>query len=184
MSQETLAENQDFRVGTTRNIVLVAFPDVQMLDVCGPFDAFSLANLALQITSTVGQPTYQLKVVAAQAGPLDDLVRAADRRASCVRRNRLPDRYADRGWRPGGVRTGRFRCGIGRVDQRKRRHGYGGSHPSAPVPFCSPRAVSWTVGERPRIGVSPSNWRTLTPRSPSRPIGSSSGMATSTPRVG
>ncbi len=73
MSQETfvdLKDNPEDRVGTTRNIVLVAFPDVQMLDVCGPFDTFSLANLALQITSTVGQPTYQLKVVAAQAGPL------------------------------------------------------------------------------------------------------------------
>jgi len=70
MSQETLAGNQDDRVGATRNIVFIAFPDVQMLDVCGPFDAFSFANRCMHMTGRVDQPTYQLEVVAAQAGPL------------------------------------------------------------------------------------------------------------------
>jgi transcriptional regulator GlxA family with amidase domain len=44
MSQETLADNQDCRVRTTRNIVFVAFPDVELLDVCGPFDVFAFAG--------------------------------------------------------------------------------------------------------------------------------------------
>ncbi|MBA3493483.1 MAG: hypothetical protein H0T87_05005 [Gammaproteobacteria bacterium] len=70
MSQETLADNQDGRVGATRNIVFVAFPDLQMLDVCGPFDAFSFANRCLAMVGRVDQPTYRLEVVAAQAGPL------------------------------------------------------------------------------------------------------------------
>jgi len=70
MSQETLRDNEDNRVGATRNIVFVAFPDMQMLDVCGPFDAFSLANYGQQVTGRVDQPTYQIEVVAAQAGPL------------------------------------------------------------------------------------------------------------------
>ena len=48
----------------------VAFPDVQMLDVCGPFDAFSFANRGQQMTGRVDQPTYRLEVVAAQTGPL------------------------------------------------------------------------------------------------------------------
>jgi transcriptional regulator GlxA family with amidase domain len=70
MSQETFAENQDFRVGTTRNIVFVAFPDVQMLDVCGPFDAFSFANRAMDAAGMVDRPLYRIEVVAEQAGPL------------------------------------------------------------------------------------------------------------------
>ena len=57
-------------MGATRNIVYVAFPDVQMLDVCGPFDAFSFANRGQQMTGRVDQPTYRLEVVAAQTGPL------------------------------------------------------------------------------------------------------------------
>ena len=70
MSQETFIGNQDDRVGAVRNIVFVAFPDVQMLDVCGPFDTFSFANRWLAMVGRVDQPTYQLEVVAAQAGPL------------------------------------------------------------------------------------------------------------------
>jgi transcriptional regulator GlxA family with amidase domain len=70
MSQETLAANQGHRGGTTRTIVFVAFPDVQMLDVCGPFDAFSFANRTTAMTGVVDRPTYQLEVVAPQAGPL------------------------------------------------------------------------------------------------------------------
>ncbi|MFH0344133.1 MAG: GlxA family transcriptional regulator [Chromatiales bacterium] len=70
MSHETLSDNQDHQVGTTRNIVFVAFPDVQMLNVCGPFDAFSFANRMTAMSGVVAPPTYQLEVVAAQAGPL------------------------------------------------------------------------------------------------------------------
>jgi transcriptional regulator GlxA family with amidase domain len=68
MSQETLADNQDYPVGTTRNIVFVAFPDVQMLDICGPFDAFSFANRGQQMTGRVEQPTYPPGPGPSQAG--------------------------------------------------------------------------------------------------------------------
>ena len=70
MSQETLTDHQDHRTGTTRNIVFVAFPDVQMLNVCGPFDAFSLANRAMDAARMVDRPLYRNEVVAAQSGPL------------------------------------------------------------------------------------------------------------------
>ena len=58
MSQETIADNQDHRVGTTRNIVFVAYPDMQMLDICGPFDAFSFAKRWMHTIGMVDRPTY------------------------------------------------------------------------------------------------------------------------------
>ncbi len=70
MSQDTQADTQDQRVGATRNIVFVAFPDVQMLDVCGPFDAFSFANRAMDAAGMVDRPLYRIELVAAQAGSL------------------------------------------------------------------------------------------------------------------
>jgi len=70
MSPITPVDDFSNQLPTTRNIVFVVFPDVQMLDVCGPFDAFSFANLGRQMAGRVDQPTYQLEVVAAQAGPL------------------------------------------------------------------------------------------------------------------
>lgn len=70
MSQETHENNEDYRVGATRNIAFVAFPDVQMLDVCGPYDAFAFANRWMSGIGKVDRPPYRLEVVAPQAGPL------------------------------------------------------------------------------------------------------------------
>ena len=70
MSQETLPDNQDYRVGAVRNIAFVAFPDFEMLDVCGPYDVFGFADRWLRKTGKVDRPVYQLNVIARQAGPL------------------------------------------------------------------------------------------------------------------
>jgi transcriptional regulator GlxA family with amidase domain len=70
MSQETVADNQDYRVGVVRNIAFVAFPDVEMLDVCGPFDVFAFADRWSRKTGKASQSAYQLDVIAPQAGPL------------------------------------------------------------------------------------------------------------------
>lgn len=68
MSQETLVDDQSYRVGTPRNIAFVAYPGVVMLDVCGPYDAFSFASYFL--STELGRPAYHLKIIAPLAGPL------------------------------------------------------------------------------------------------------------------
>ena len=47
-----------------RRIVLVAFPDVQILDVTGPSEVFSLAERA------AGEPTYSLELIAPDQGEI------------------------------------------------------------------------------------------------------------------
>jgi transcriptional regulator GlxA family with amidase domain len=59
-----------YRVGAVRHIAFVAFPDVEMLDVCGPFDVFAFADRWLRKTGKADRPVYQLDVVASQAGLL------------------------------------------------------------------------------------------------------------------
>jgi len=52
----------------SRRIVIVAFPDVQVLDVTGPAEVFALANQLA--TSSDSAPPYAIEVVAAAAGAL------------------------------------------------------------------------------------------------------------------
>lgn len=67
MSQETY---QDHRVGAVRNIVFVAYPDVELIDVCGPYDVFSYADRGFRMNEKTDRSVYKLHVVAPQAGPL------------------------------------------------------------------------------------------------------------------
>ena len=55
-----------------RRIVLVAFPDVQILDVTGPGEVFSLADRAARAagSAAVGPAGYSLELVAPDAGEL------------------------------------------------------------------------------------------------------------------
>lgn len=48
----------------TRDVVLVAFPGLQSLDLVGPHEVFATAN------KQAGREVYRLEVVAAEAGPL------------------------------------------------------------------------------------------------------------------
>ncbi|MFH0343440.1 MAG: GlxA family transcriptional regulator [Chromatiales bacterium] len=56
------------RLGAVRNIAFVAYPGVVMLDVCGPYDAFSFASYFL--ATELGRPAYQLTIIAPLAGPM------------------------------------------------------------------------------------------------------------------
>ena len=85
MSQETLADNQDYRVGALRNIAFVASSNVEMLDVCGPFDVFAFADRWMRMTSKIAQPVYQLDVIPA-SWTAPDVLGAPDRRGSCLPR--------------------------------------------------------------------------------------------------
>jgi transcriptional regulator GlxA family with amidase domain len=55
---------------TTRRVVLLAFPDVQVLDVTGPLEVFANANRRLDAEEDPRSPRYTIEIVAAQAGPL------------------------------------------------------------------------------------------------------------------
>ena len=49
--------------GTVRNIGILIFPDVELLDFCGPYEAFTAA-------SRDGEPYFNTFTVAEQAGPV------------------------------------------------------------------------------------------------------------------
>ena len=48
----------------TRHLALLAYPDCQLLDVCGPWQVFASAN------ALSAQPLYHLTLVADSVGPL------------------------------------------------------------------------------------------------------------------
>jgi transcriptional regulator GlxA family with amidase domain len=53
-----------------RRVVLVAFPDVQVLDVTGPLEVFANANRRLEALSDRRSPRYTIEIAAREAGPL------------------------------------------------------------------------------------------------------------------
>ena len=56
---------------STRRVVMVAYPDVQIIDVVGPLEVFANANRRLDGTREDRRaPRYSVEIVAAQAGPL------------------------------------------------------------------------------------------------------------------
>src|SRR5262245_38824259 len=56
--------------GSLRRVVLVAYPDVQILDVTGPLEVFANANRRLDAQEDRRSPRYTIEIVAAEAGPL------------------------------------------------------------------------------------------------------------------
>ena len=165
-----------------RNIAFVAFPDFEMLDVCGPYDVFAFADRWLRKTSKVDRPVYQW-TSSPRKPDRSDLLGAPDRRDHAYPEFDHPiDTLIVASGEEGMERACADAALIAWI--RRRRHGHGGSHRSAVAPFCSPRPGYWMVGGQPRTGVSASNWRALSRRSASTRIGSSSGMVTSTPRAG
>ena len=54
-----------------RNVVIVAYPGVQSLDVTGPFEVFAGARRAAEAFGTDGG--YEVRLVAAAAGPVRNI---------------------------------------------------------------------------------------------------------------
>ncbi len=54
----------------TRRVVIVAFPDVQILDVTGPSEVFALADRTVVASSPSGGGAYSVELVAPASGPL------------------------------------------------------------------------------------------------------------------
>lgn len=60
-------ESFKFRV---RKIGIVAFPDVEVLDVAGPYEVFNFANLALQRQGFTTEKIYSLQLLAEEPGTI------------------------------------------------------------------------------------------------------------------
>src|SRR5271163_2866418 len=53
----------------TRRVVMVAFPDAQILDITGPLEVFGLAGRMLTEERGWSAPAYSVEIAAAKAGP-------------------------------------------------------------------------------------------------------------------
>lgn len=60
----------EFPAVTTRRVAMVAFDGIQILDVAGPIEVFSLASRLLFEHGHVAEPPYEVVLAARQAGPL------------------------------------------------------------------------------------------------------------------
>lgn len=58
---------------TSRTIGIVAFPDVEVLDITGPFEVFNFANLMLIRQGVTQENIYTLKLLAEEPGPVKTL---------------------------------------------------------------------------------------------------------------
>jgi len=54
----------------SRRITMLAFPDVQILDVTGPLEVFAMANRGMAEAGLGHLPRYAIELVAAEAGPI------------------------------------------------------------------------------------------------------------------
>lgn len=70
MSRNILASDQGDDLRRARTIGFIVFPEVEILDVCGPLDVFERTNQRLRRTGKVNEPVYHLEVLAAQPGPV------------------------------------------------------------------------------------------------------------------
>lgn len=53
-----------------RRIAILVFPDAEIIDICGPLDAFTWADYFLRAAGRLNEPTYESRVVAAEPGPV------------------------------------------------------------------------------------------------------------------
>lgn len=53
-----------------RRVAMLAFPDCDMIDVCGPMDVFAFANYWFGMTGRFKEPVYQIRIYAEQTGPV------------------------------------------------------------------------------------------------------------------
>ncbi|MGZ8158289.1 MAG: GlxA family transcriptional regulator [Methylobacter sp.] len=59
--------------GQVRPIAILAFPGVEALDVAGPMEVFTFANLSLQWSGMIKERVYPIHILAEQAGPVTTL---------------------------------------------------------------------------------------------------------------
>ena len=65
-----LLEKPSHEAGRFRRIGFLVFPDCEILDVCGPLEAFFFADHWLGRLGRTAEPGYQTLVIAAAPGPI------------------------------------------------------------------------------------------------------------------
>lgn len=61
------------RSSRPRTIAMAAYPGVEILDLIGPLEVFSFANVGLLRAGVIDEPTYAIEILAEQAGPVKTL---------------------------------------------------------------------------------------------------------------
>ena len=61
------------RIPEPRKISILAYPWSEILDITGPYEAFTFASWALQKAEMIKEPTYLIEVLAEQPGPVKTL---------------------------------------------------------------------------------------------------------------
>lgn len=69
-SVDMIAAQAQAREPKVRNIAMVVYPGVEILDVTGPLEVFSFANIGLQLSGLSSEPVYLIEVLAAKPGPI------------------------------------------------------------------------------------------------------------------
>jgi transcriptional regulator GlxA family with amidase domain len=59
--------------GSVRPVCIVAFPGADILDITGPMDVFTFANICLQRDGVIAEPAYPIEVLAEKPGPVRTL---------------------------------------------------------------------------------------------------------------
>ncbi len=65
-----LTIDQHNELGRSKTIGFVAYPGVELIDLCGPLDVFTHAGWCRQLVGKVDAPVYRLEVFAPQPGPV------------------------------------------------------------------------------------------------------------------
>ena len=73
LSAQSFAAQAQARETKVRTIAVVAYPGVEILDVAGPLEVFSFANMGLQREGITKEPAYTFKVLAEKPGPITSL---------------------------------------------------------------------------------------------------------------
>ena len=162
------------RPPTPREVVIVVYPDVQSLDVTGPLEVFSAADLLLDARLPAGSPSAPPGELGGdrcggdprlphhrgqpRRRPGGDLQRADDRapHRHSITRPRGSTRCSWLVVRGRSARAPTPRCSIGSPLARRPR---GGSPRCAPGPSCSPRRGCSTGVVRRRTGRRPRSSR-------------------------
>ena len=131
-------ERSSQEITLSRRIGFLVFPDCEILDVGGPFEAFHFANHWLQRFGRTNEPSYQLRILAATPGPIRTMSGIRDRRNPQLLRHNGRAGYFDRRGRHrrrtglqgrGARRMGAFNSAAGAargVDLHRRVHTGGG----------------------------------------------------------
>jgi transcriptional regulator GlxA family with amidase domain len=56
-----------------RTMGIVAFPNAQILDIAGPMEVFSFANMTLMTQGYCNEPIYTIRILAEQPGPISTM---------------------------------------------------------------------------------------------------------------